>query len=338
MSHNLESMFFSGEREKVWHGLGKQVDGALTSDDALVAAGLDWNVEAREVFLPGSSEPIPGYRAITRVGARVFNDLGDPVLDDVTGEPIVQPEAVLSVMSDKYAIVQNREAFSFVDDLIGGGDVRYDTAGSLRCGAVVWVLAKMPERYILGDKVEPFLCFSNSHDGSSGVRVCMTPVRVVCNNTLNLALGTAKRSWTTRHVGRIGDKLEEARFTLQLADEYMNGFKQLAEKYSAAAISDEQYREIIEEIFPLPPTSDNTENARKVKNIQHLWNLVFTCYCMPDIDQFRKTKWGVINAISDAIYHGAPLRTTDGYRENLWAKSIGGNAILDRAVSVLDKF
>jgi len=337
MSHNLESMFFAGEREKIWHGLGKQVDGALTSDDALVAAGLDWTVEAREVFLPGSSAPIPGYRAITRVGAKVFDDLGDPLLDDVTGKPILQPEAVLAVMSDKYAIVQNREAFSFVDDLIGGGDVRYDTAGSLRGGAIVWVLAKMPERDILGDKVKPFLCFSNSHDGSSGVRVCMTPVRVVCNNTLNIALASTTRSWTTRHVGRIEDKLEEARFTLRLADEYMDGFKGLAEKYSVAAINDKQYQDLVEEIFPLPANPDADESKRKTKNIHHLWNLLFFCYNAPDIKQFRGTKWGALNAVSDAVYHGAPLRETGGYRDNLWAKSMAGNPILDRAVSVLDK-
>lgn len=335
MAHNVESMMFAGEREKIWHGLGKQVAGAVTSDEALVSAGLDWSVEARPVYLAGSSEPIQGYQANTRVGARLLDFGGDPVFDN-DGEPAMRPDEVLSIMSDKYAIVQNREAFSFVDDLIGGGDVRYDTAGSLRGGAVVWMLAQMPARDILGDKVEPYLCFSNSHDGSSGVRVCMTPVRVVCNNTLNLAISGATRSWTTRHVGKLDGKLEEAKFTLRLADRYMDNFKALAEKYSSASISENQYREIVEEIFPLPVNPENKENKRKAANAQFLWNLVFFCYNAPDIAQFRGTKWGVLNAVSDAVYHGAPLRDSGNHRENLWGKSMGGNPILDRAVGVLN--
>jgi phage/plasmid-like protein (TIGR03299 family) len=337
MSHNLETMFFTGDRQKIWHGLGRQVDGALTSDEALIAAGLSWRVEGREVYLSGSSTPVKGYKAITRVGANVYDDLGGLVMDDATGQPLAKPDTVLSIMSDKYAIVQNKEAFSFVDNLIGGGDVRYDTAGSLRNGAVVWLLAKMPERDILGDKVEPFLCFSNSHDGSSGVRVCMTPVRVVCNNTLNMAISGAVRSWTTRHIGRIGDKLEEARFTLRLADEYMDNFKHLAEKYSSEAITDKQYKELVEAIFPLPDKPDADENKRKTKNTYFFWDIFFGCYNAPDIAKFRNTKWGAVNAVADAVYHGAPCRETAGYQENLWNKSMGGNPVLDKAVAILNE-
>jgi len=185
MSHNVESMFFVGERAKIWHGLGKSVNQALTSGDALVAAGLDWRVEARDVFLHGSQTPIPGYKANIRVGARKINpETGDAELDD-NGLPIIREESTLAIMSDKYQIVQNTEAFAFVDNLIGDTNAHYDTAGSLRDGKIVWLMAKMPSVNILGDEVEPYICFSNSHDGTSGVKVCMTPVRVVCNNTLN---------------------------------------------------------------------------------------------------------------------------------------------------------
>ena len=102
----------------------------------------------------------------------------------------------MGVVSDRYRIVQNEEAFQFTDDLLGEG-VTYETAGSLQGGKKVWMLAKLPEKYIIaGDEVTPYLVFFHSHDGSSGVKVAMTPVRVVCQNTLNLALGTAKRIWT----------------------------------------------------------------------------------------------------------------------------------------------
>ena len=180
MSANVETMFYV--REKPWHGLGTMVQEAPTSADALRLAGLDWTVEARDMWLNGGYEPIPGYKANVRSS----------------------DNKVLGVVSDKYRIVQNADAFAFTDALIGG-DVHYETAGSLLDGKKIWLLAKLPDSEICGDKTEPYVCFSNTHDGSGAVRVCMTPVRVVCNNTLNLALNTAQRAWSVRHVQEMKD-------------------------------------------------------------------------------------------------------------------------------------
>ena len=175
MSANVETMF--SVRETPWHGLGRIVMDAPASREALELAGLDWQVESRNIY-SGTGAMIPGYRANVRS------------TDD----------AVLGVVSDRYRIVQNEEAFQFTDDLLGEG-VTYETAGSLQGGKKVWMLAKLPEKYIIaGDEVTPYLVFFNSHDGSSGVKVAMTPVRVVCQNTLNLALNNAKRIWTARHL------------------------------------------------------------------------------------------------------------------------------------------
>ena len=125
-------------------------------------------------------------------------------------------DAVLGVVSDRYRIVQNEEAFQFTDDLLGEG-VTYETAGSLQGGKKVWMLARLPRKYLIaGDQVEPYLVIFNSHDGSSGVKVAMTPIRVVCQNTLNLALNTAKRSWTARHTENVLLRVQDARETLQL--------------------------------------------------------------------------------------------------------------------------
>ena len=196
MPANVEIMF--SVRETPWHGLGRIVMEAPASREALELAGLDWQVESRNIY-SGNGAVISGYRANVRS------------TDD----------AVLGVVSDRYRIVQNEEAFQFTDDLLGEG-VTYETAGSLQGGKKVWMLAKLPEKYIIaGDEVTPYLVFFNSHDGSSGVKVAMTPVRVVCQNTLNLALSTAKRSWSAIHVGDIRGKLEDAENTLLYADRYM---------------------------------------------------------------------------------------------------------------------
>ena len=124
-------------------------------------------------------------------------------------------------ISDRYRIVQNEEAFQFTDDLLGEG-VTYETAGSLQGGRKVWMLARLLRKYLIaGDQVVPYLVIFNSHDGSSGVKVAMTPIRVVCQNTLNLALNTAKRSWTARHTENVLLRVQDARETLQLANSYM---------------------------------------------------------------------------------------------------------------------
>lgn len=150
MSACVETMFYV--REKPWHGLGVQVMDAPTSYDALILAGLDWQVEQYSVYT-SAGDRIPGYKVNTRS----------------------TDHAPLGIVTDRYQVVQNSDAFKFTDDLLGEG-VTYETAGSLQGGRKVWLLARMPEKYIIaGDEIAPYLVVLNSHDGSSGVKVAMTP-------------------------------------------------------------------------------------------------------------------------------------------------------------------
>lgn len=139
MAALVESMF--SVREKPWHGLGKIVMEAPTSADALRLAGLDWNV-VQEPIYTDFNEPIVGYKANVRDSDR----------------------KVLGVVSDRYKVVQNTDAFSFTDELLGKG-VRYETAGSLQEGKKVWLLARLPREYIIaGERISPYLVFSNTHE------------------------------------------------------------------------------------------------------------------------------------------------------------------------------
>lgn len=196
MAANVETMFFT--REKPWHGIGVQVMQAPKSSEALTLAGLDWKVVQEDIYTD-SGNRIEGFKVNVRdCDSKVFG-----------------------VVTDRYKVIQNDEAFAFTDELLGDG-VRYETAGSLMEGRKVWLLAHLPHEYIIaGEKISPYLVFSNSHDGSGAIKVAVTPIRVVCNNTLNLALRTAKRSWSTIHTGDILNKLEEASTTLFMADKYM---------------------------------------------------------------------------------------------------------------------
>ena len=155
MPANVETMFYV--RETPWHGLGINVDEALETEEALKVAGLDWTVNQTKIFT-NENMLIPNYKANVR---------------STDGK-------ILGVVTDRYKVVQNNEAFSFTDSLLGQG-VRYETAGSLQEGKKVWLLAKMPEKFkILDDEITPYLVFFNSHDGSGAIKVAMTPVRVVC--------------------------------------------------------------------------------------------------------------------------------------------------------------
>ena len=305
MSAEVESMVYV--REKPWHGLGTRVEEAMTSEEALELSGLNWEINGMPIYTADGIQ-IAGYQANTRSS----------------------DNKVLGVVSDKYQIVQNKEAFDFTDALIGEG-VTYETAGSLKGGKTIWLLGKMPERYILGDKFEPYICFTNTHDGTGAVRACMTPIRVVCNNTLNFALKEAKRSWSTVHRGNVTAKLEEARTTLELASVYLTYLEEKADELANQKMTEGEMHEALNKMIVLP------ENAtdRQKRTVEKAKDEIIICTLRPDVAQFLNTKWGFVNAVSDYIGHGDPARRTQNFEENRWGNIIGGHWLLDRAMAAV---
>lgn len=307
MAANVETMFFT--REKPWHGLGTRVEEAPCSEDALRLAGLDWNV-VQEPIYTDYNEVIEGYKANVRDSDR----------------------KVLGVVTDRYKIIQNHEAFAFTDTLLGSG-VRYETAGSLQEGKRVWILARLPREYIIsGERISPYLVFSNTHDGSGAVKVALTPVRVVCNNTLNLALQTANRSWSMIHTGNIKDKIQEAEDTLFMAEEYMDRLGKEFEQLRRQKLTDSQVREYIEQLLPMekdatPIQSKNTRQLRE--DLQRRY------YEAPDLQDVGNNAYRFINAVSDFATHSKPLRRTANYNENLFMRTMDGNPLIDRAYQLV---
>ena len=307
MSAEVETMFYT--RTAPWHGLGVKVDHALSSEEALVAAGLDWEVVQKELFT-GDYRPVPGY----------FVNVRDT------------DNKVLGVVTSRYKIVQNREAFAFTDELLGKG-VKYETAGSLREGKKTWILAKLPKTYRMAeDKVMPYLVFSNTHDGSAAIKVAMTPIRVVCSNTLNLALSRADRIWSCNHTGDMEMKLEDARRTLFMAEDYMNELSKEADKLTARKVTDAEVEEYIKLLLPI--ATDATETTEK--NIRKLRrDLKKRYYYAPDLKNVGKNGYRFINAVSDFATHAKPLRETANYKENLFLKTMEGNPLIDKAYQLL---
>lgn len=307
MAANIETMFYV--RETPWHGLGTKVMEAPTSKDALQLSGLNWKVNQEPVYTE-SGNIIQGFKANVRDS------------DD----------AVLGVVTDRYKVIQNEEAFAFTDELLGEG-VRYETAGSLQGGRRVWLLAKLPQEYIIsGERISPYLVFSNTHDGSGAVKVAVTPIRVVCNNTLNLALNTASRSWSMSHTGDVKGKMEEAKQTLFYAHTYMEELGKEFEKLRAQKISDRKVEEYIQELLPI----EDDATAIQKKNVEKLRNdMRSRYYDAPDLKELGNNAYRFLNAAADSAQHGDPIRRTSNYKEQLFARTIDGNPLVDKAYKML---
>lgn len=288
------------ERHVPWWNLGTNVVGASSSQEALNIAGLDWKVESKNLYVDNLL--VPNYKA------NVKSDDGK----------------VLGIVSPKYQIVQNREAFDFTNNLVDE-DAQFINAGSARSGKLVWLLLQLPTENILGDDVETYICFTNTHDGTGSIRVAMTPIRVACSNALNIAFKEASRTWSTKHMGNLSEKLFEAKRSLELAEEYMDNLKVKAEQFANNSVSDIEVLQIISKLFPI--TSDMSD--RQKENTQIRRKEFLRCYAADDISKFKNTEWGVLNAAADFASHGVSLRNTSTAKERTWLSVINGSNVLD---------
>ena len=282
---------------------------APDSKKALELAGLDWRVIQKNLVTE-DGYPVSGFKANIRDS----------------------DNRVLGVVTDRYKVVQNEDAFAFTDKLLGEG-VSYETAGSLQDGRRIWLLAKLPQRYIIsGDEITPYLVFMNTHDGTGAIKAAMTPIRVVCMNTLNLALSEAKRSWSTNHTGNIAGKLEDARYTLLYADQYMGELGKSIDRMQQMKLSERQVMEYIDALFPLydNPTQQQRKNLLRMKE-----DMKARYFDAPDLKHVGKNGYRFMNAVSDFATHSKPLRCSANYKETLFAKTVEGNPLIDRAYSML---
>src|SRR5258706_9386499 len=210
MAHNInfnqqtEKHSFFSVQEKAWHGLGQIVQDYPTSAEAIKFAGLDYKVEKRKLFTYDNE-----------------NNIGNPDIDIIIPEIEVpnfyatmrtDTEQVLGVVGKEYEIVQNADAFSFFDAIVGGDGIMYETAGALGKGERIFITAKLPDYIKVGnnDLIEKYLFLTTSHDGFGSITAAFTPIRIVCNNTLNAAFRNCSNSIKIRHTQNAKERLEEA--------------------------------------------------------------------------------------------------------------------------------
>jgi phage/plasmid-like protein (TIGR03299 family) len=296
MAHEIESMMFVGATP--WHGLGKRVVGQVSTREAIVAAGLDWEVGLKDL------RTVDGEAVTHRASYRTSD------------------AKILGVVGPAWHPLQNKDAFAFFDPFLAEGEAAIDTAGSLQGGKRIWVLAKLSlEPSVIvsksSDVVEKFVLLSNSHDGSIAIRVGFTPVRVVCANTLALAHNTnASQLIRVRHTVGAVETLDRIRDVMNLANE---AFEATAEQYRFLAgreCNAADLERFVRRIFP---------SAGKSRVFPRVVEL-FEKGRGNDLPGVRGTWWGAYNAVTEYLAHA---RGTDAERrlDSMW---FGDGAAMNR--------
>lgn len=296
MAHELETLngetAFASLREPAWHQLGTVFNEEVSTSEMLKLAKLnDWNVRLEEVPMPQGFSSDRKYNYVTRTNPfdRSQND-------------------VLGIVGERYRILQNEELFDFGDALLDGGG-RWETAGSIKGGRQVFGSLALERETVLdpsgvSDKVNSYLLVNTSHDGSIAIQASVTPVRVVCANTLNLALGSGvgrnrsiKQSFKIRHTQTASGKIQAAREALGLANVYMDEFDKMAQEMIQREISNDKFQEIIRMAYPVPEADKKGALAKwnnKIEAIEEIY-----------VGQFNNTiagtAWGALNAMTERI-------------------------------------
>lgn len=316
MAHNLESnangthSFFSSTKAKAWHGLGQYVDGAQTAEEALKLANLDFEVikSAVTINLPDGTQ---------KVSDKMFSTIRK------------DNNAILGYVGSRYEVLQNKQCFDFFDAVVGAGEAIYETAGVFGIGERIFITAKMPEHITINGKrddlIENYVFLTNSHDGKGVVTAAITPVRIVCNNTLNMALGQCSNKVTLKHTTNMHSKLQAAHEIMGLKNELNAEIEAIFSAMAKKQVGDDFYKKVaVHAIAKGAPKliSDYYEGngSTRFKNI------------VDEVLQFSATDGTQKMSNTYMTAYGA-LNSISGYFQNA---KVWGNKESEKTESILD--
>ena len=296
----------NNERESAWHGLGQTVTGAMTASEAIRHAHLDgWNVRTVPTFAQiGDAQVEIADRFATVADIRKTAD-GDE-----------RETRIFDVVGSNYVPIQNERAFDLCDLIVDASGAHYETAGALGDGRKTFLSMRMPDGVsVKGDANDIYLVVQNTHDGSGSLRIITTPIRVVCQNTLTMALRGAQTSWTIRHTKSADQNVSVARQQLSLVFEATNEWATLMTDLAETTVTDKQIADLLNGMYD----TDNedlsarakTMNEAHVGGIMSLWNNSAT---MTELD---KTAWRAYNAYTEYFDWFATVRDTKNGDEGM---------------------
>lgn len=294
-------------RKATWYNCGSDIRNATNLKEALDMANLNYNVVKEPVFL-ADGFVVPNQFCTKKEGTH-----------DIFG-----------IVGKEYTIVQNAQAFDFVDSLIPEGMV-FERAGETNgCN---WIIASLPEQYVLGDKMTPYVVFQNSHTGGIPVRASISPLRMTCSNQFTVAWKQADAKVSIRHTSSVIDRLEAAHDVLAMAANNMNALNKNAEALAISKVSDSDVKKILELAFPI---NDTTDTNRKMNSMNNERIRFLNAYNEEDLANFKGTKWGLLNAYSDYITHAPAKRKTENYDMNRFMYITMNTSVMQRFIDILE--
>ena len=324
MAHNInfangKHSFFS-VKQKAWHGLGQIVENYPTSAEAIIHAGLNYEVVKKDLWTIANLTNIEEVKKVTTHFATVRTDTAQ----------------ILGVVGNKYEIVQNETVFSFFDSLVNDGSgIKYETAGALGNGERIFITAKMPEVIRIGrnDDIEQYIFLTTSHDGTGSIMAAFTPVRIVCNNTLNAALRNHSNAVYIRHTANAEEKLKEAARIISISQTTGEMLEQVFNQWAKVRISDSETKKLIQlamapntEVFKAI-AEDNTafEFSRQFDDVcGQVFDYAFTAETQ-QMQTTAGTLYGAFNAVT-GYYQNVNEYKSEDHR----LKSIMFGTALDR--------
>lgn len=332
MAHNINfngqigrHSFFS-VKEKAWHGLGQIVEGYPTSAEAIQHAGLDYTVEKRPLFTYGNDNMIPDGDIFIRIPEIEVPDYFATVRTDT--------EQALGVVGKDYEVVQNKDAFTFFDAIVGGEGIMYETAGALGNGERIFITAKLPDYIKVGneDLIEQYLFLTTSHDGYGSITAAFTPIRIVCNNTLNAALSNHSNSIKIRHTANAKERLEQAHKVMGLANKLSENLEGIFNKWSKFSITDKEVRKLIQlAMVPNKEVLSNLQNGKEDELSTVFKNMCDNVYdyAMSSPTQQTTTTAGTVFGAYNAVTgYFQNVRTYKNNEAKLKSSLFGGTAQL----------
>ena len=314
MAHALEEkdgqVAFALRGKPAWHGLANVLfdkDEHINTNTMLDSAKLsNWNIELEEIQNPTNYRSHKSSYYVTRTN------------------PFDNGKDILGIVGEKYKVVQNEQLFDFGDNLLHGG-ASWESAGSIKNGTIVFGSLVVPKEFTLdakgaNDKTKTYLLVHTSHDGSVSVQASITPVRVVCQNTLNLALGSVKQSFKLRHTATVEGKIQLARETLGLTFNYMDNFEKEAKALFETSVTDLEFNKIITAIYPKPDELNKqglTVWSSKIDLINDLY------FDSPTNANIKGTAWGVFNTLTERLDYFRGERKTKNGAQNKLANASG---------------
>ncbi len=339
MAHNLfirndqASMMYFGEAP--WHQLGTRLDHPATAAEAIEAAQLNWTVSKvpLEAKVQGGHLPVPRKYAIIR-NDLLLDDL--PLFRNQDGKKNQSP--VLGIAGQTYTPLQNVDAFTFFDPIVGEKAAVYYTAGVIGSGERIWILAKLPDdiRVVGDDITEKFLLLSNSHDGTSAVSVKFTPIRVVCQNTLSQALSQGP-SIRIAHTPSLPLRLQQAHRLLGIVKVHYVKLGEAYKRMAARPIRPSELKAFLKDVFPDPLDPDNERGKQRVAAFRAEAERRFVEGQGNSAPGVAGTLWAAYNGVVEFVDYGLPVTGRGGWLNSIWygeGHYIKARAY-DRAVSLL---